>query len=76
MTYRKERVRNYRDYLEMDKAHACLSWLYQCNRGVLMAPSAEENWTISVQHDDDDVQRFADNFAEMAAHLKGERAPA
>src|SRR6202022_4236506 len=38
VTYRKERVRNYRDYLTIDKKYAYLSWLYQCNRGVLMAP--------------------------------------
>jgi len=71
VTYRNERVRNYRDYLQIDKAYAYLSWLYQCNRGVLMAPGAEENWTISVQHDEDDVQRYVDNFAEMAADLRG-----
>jgi glutamate-1-semialdehyde 2,1-aminomutase len=68
--YRAERVRNYRDYLQMDKPAAYLSWLYQCNRGVLMAPGAEENWTISVQHTEEDVQRYVDNFAEMARDLR------
>ena len=70
VTYRKERVRNYRDYLEIDKSFAYLSWLYQCNRGVLMAPGAEENWTLSVQHSVEDVQRYVDNFAEMAKDLR------
>jgi glutamate-1-semialdehyde 2,1-aminomutase len=70
ITYRAQRVRNYRDYLEIDKSFAYLSWLYQCNRGVLMAPGAEENWTISVQHSADDVQRYVDNFAEMARDLR------
>ncbi|HET9781085.1 MAG TPA: aspartate aminotransferase family protein [Candidatus Dormibacteraeota bacterium] len=70
VTYRAERVRNYRDYLEIDKSFAYLSWLYQCNRGVLMAPGAEENWTLSVQHSTDDVQRYVDNFAEMARDLR------
>jgi glutamate-1-semialdehyde 2,1-aminomutase len=63
-------VRNYRDYLEIDKSNAYLAWLYQCNRGVLMAPGAEENWTLSVQHSNDDVQRYVDNFAEMARDLR------
>src|SRR5204862_1108805 len=49
VTYRRQRVRNYRDYLDIDKNFAYLSWLYQGNRGVLMAPGAEENWTLSVQ---------------------------
>jgi len=68
--YRTERVRNYRDYLDMDKPAAYLAWLYQCNRGVLMAPGAEENWTLSVQHSESDVQRYVDNFAEMARALR------
>src|SRR5229473_4070864 len=29
ITYRAQRVRNYRDYLEIDKSFAYLSWLYQ-----------------------------------------------
>jgi len=70
ITYRAQRVRNYRDYLEIDKSFAYLSWLYQCNRGVLMAPGAEENWTLSVQHSADDMQRYVDNFAEMARDLR------
>src|SRR5882672_649565 len=70
VTYRAQRVRNYRDYLEIDKSFAYLSWLYQCNRGVIMAPGAEENWTLSVQHSVDDVQRYVDNFAEMARDLR------
>ena len=68
--YRTERVRNYRDYLSIDKPAAYLAWLYQCNRGVLMAPGAEENWTISVQHSEEDVQRYVDNFAGMAKELR------
>ena len=71
VTYRKERVRNYRDYLTIDKKYAYLSWLYQCNRGVLMAPGAEENWTLSVQHSEDDVLRYVRNFEEMAKALTG-----
>jgi glutamate-1-semialdehyde 2,1-aminomutase len=70
VTYRAERVRNYRDYLEIDKSLSYLSWLYQSNRGVLMAPGAEENWTLSVQHSEDDVQRYVDNFDAMATDLR------
>src|SRR6202171_2041875 len=57
VTYRAERVRNYRDYLKTDKQSAYLSWLYQCNRGGLMAPGAEEDLTLSVQHGQQDVPR-------------------
>lgn len=70
ITYRKDRVRNYRDYLNIDKSWAYVSWLYQCNRGVLMAPGAEENWTLSVQHSEADVQRYVDNFRALATDLR------
>jgi glutamate-1-semialdehyde 2,1-aminomutase len=69
VTYRAEPVRNYRDYLTIDKRLAYLSWLYQCNRGVLMAPGAEENWTLSVQHSEEDVLRYVHNFKTMAQDL-------
>ncbi|HAW09767.1 MAG TPA: aspartate aminotransferase family protein, partial [Chloroflexi bacterium] len=42
ITYRSEPVRSYRDYLEIDASMAYLSWLYQSNRGVLMAPGARQ----------------------------------
>jgi hypothetical protein len=35
-----------------------------------MAPFAEENWTLSVQHSGTDVQRYVDNFAELARDLR------
>jgi glutamate-1-semialdehyde 2,1-aminomutase len=69
VTYWPKRIRNYRDYLQVDKKWAYLSWLYQCNRGVLMAPGAEENWTLSVQHSEPDVLRYVANFREMARDL-------
>ena len=55
---------------EIDKSFPYLSWLYQCNRKVLMAPGAEENWTLPVQHSVEDVQHYVDNFAEMARDLR------
>jgi len=70
VTYGPDRVRNYRDYLKIDKAPAYLAWLYQCNRGVLMAPGAEENWTLSVQHSETDVMRYVENFTAMAKELR------
>ena len=63
VTYRAERVRNYRDYLEVSDQLAYVNWLAQFNRGVFMAPwGKSENWTLSVQHSEDDVRRYVDNF--------------
>jgi glutamate-1-semialdehyde 2,1-aminomutase len=63
VTYRGERVRNYREYLEVSDELAYVNWLVQFNRGVFMAPwGKSENWTLSVQHSQEDVQRYVDNF--------------
>ena len=67
VTYRAERVRNYRDYLEVSDQLAYVNWLAQFNRGVFMAPwGKSENWTLSVQHSEADVRRYVDNFQQMA----------
>jgi glutamate-1-semialdehyde 2,1-aminomutase len=63
VTYRGERVRNYRDYLEVNDDLGYINWLVQLNRGVFMAPwGKSENWTLSVQHSEEDVRRYVDNF--------------
>jgi glutamate-1-semialdehyde 2,1-aminomutase len=63
VTCRAERVRNYRDYLEVSDELGYINWLVQFNRGVFMAPwGKSENWTLSVQHSEEDVRRYIDNF--------------
>jgi glutamate-1-semialdehyde 2,1-aminomutase len=70
VTYRAERVRNYRDYLEVSDELGYINWLVQLNRGVFMAPwGKSENWTLSVQHSEEDVRRYVDNFQQMADAL-------
>jgi glutamate-1-semialdehyde 2,1-aminomutase len=34
-----------------------------------MTPGDEEQWTVSVQHTDEDVARYVDAFAEFCAAL-------
>ncbi len=46
-----------------------LAWLYNANRGVLMAPGREEEWTLSVQHTDADVDRYLDSLEALASDL-------
>ena len=37
------------------------------NRGVFMTPGDEEQWTLSVQHTEADIDRYVDAFAEFCA---------
>ena len=70
VTYRGERVRNYREYLEVSDELAYVNWLVQFNRGVFMAPwGKSENWTLSVQHSEEDVRRYVDNFEYLGKAL-------
>ena len=39
------------------------------NRGIFMTPGDEEQWTISVQHTEDDVQVYLDAFGEFCQEL-------
>jgi glutamate-1-semialdehyde 2,1-aminomutase len=65
-----ERVREYRDYLtKVDGELSTLAWLYHMNRGVFMTPGVEEEWTLSLAHDEDDVKRFIGVFEEFAREV-------
>ena len=39
------------------------------NRGVFMTPGDEEQWTLSVQHNETHIDRYLDAFAEFCAAL-------
>jgi glutamate-1-semialdehyde 2,1-aminomutase len=52
-----------------DKDLAELAWLYNMNRGIFMTPGREEEWTLSVTHDDASVDAYVAVFEEMAADL-------
>jgi glutamate-1-semialdehyde 2,1-aminomutase len=67
VSYRPEPLRNYRDFLECNTALFEASWPWMVNRGVFMTPGDEEQWTISVQHSEEDVARYVDAFAEFCA---------
>ena len=72
VTFADRRVRDYRDFLELDDRLSHLHWLYQHNGGVFLPPwGKSEQWTLSVQHTAEDVQRFLVNFETFAAALRG-----
>jgi glutamate-1-semialdehyde 2,1-aminomutase len=67
VTFSPTPVRNYRDFLEVDDRFNHLHWLVQHNGGVFLPPWGKtEQWMLSVQHTDDDVDRFIANFERFA----------
>jgi glutamate-1-semialdehyde 2,1-aminomutase len=61
------------DYLtfkeNQDEELSDLAWLFNMNRGIFMTPGREEEWTLSVTHTDESVDRYVAVFEEMAAEL-------
>jgi len=66
--YCAEPLRTYRDFLAVDGRYAQAAWLYQYNRGVFLPPWGKgEQWLLSVQHADDDVDRYLETLDGFAA---------
>jgi glutamate-1-semialdehyde 2,1-aminomutase len=67
VVFASEPLYEYRDYAtRVDEELSTLAWLYHMNRGVFMTPGVDEQWTLSVMHDDQDLQRYVDAFEAFA----------
>jgi len=70
--YCAEPMRTYRDFLAVDGRYAQAAWLYQYNRGVFLPPWGKgEQWLLSVQHTDEDVDRYLETLDGFAAIIAG-----
>jgi glutamate-1-semialdehyde 2,1-aminomutase len=69
VSYRPEPLQNYRDFLETNTELYEASYPWMINRGVFMTPGDEEQWTLSVQHTEADIDRYVDAFAGLCAEL-------
>ena len=70
-------IRNYRDFLEIDDRYGQAHWLIQHNEGVFLPPWGKvEQWLISVQHTDADVDTFVGNVERFARLLAGDSSTA
>jgi glutamate-1-semialdehyde 2,1-aminomutase len=63
------RVTNYRDFIGLDADLWAASFFYLANRGILLPPGPDDQWTLSVQHDDADIDRYVETFRAFAAEL-------
>ena len=65
------RVTNYRDFIGLDAELWEASFFYLANRGVLLPPGPDDQWTLSVQHTDDEVERHVAVFRDFASEVAG-----
>jgi glutamate-1-semialdehyde 2,1-aminomutase len=63
VSYRPEPLVDYRSFLETDAELFDASWVWLVNRGIFMTPGNEEQWTLSVQHDERHIDQFVEVFA-------------
>src|SRR5215210_1546520 len=67
VVFSSEPIREYRDYLT--KIHhdlTNLAWLYHMNNGIFMTPGEDEEWTLSVLHSNQDLERYLEVFETFA----------
>jgi glutamate-1-semialdehyde 2,1-aminomutase len=70
ITFLPEPTRNFRDFLHVDGRYGEAHWLVQHNGGVFLPPWGKvEQWLISVQHTNDDIDRFVGNVASLAEQI-------
>jgi len=63
-------VRDYRGFLATEDSYSNAHWLFQHNGGVFLPPWGKiEQWLISVQHDESDIDRLVGNFAAFASAI-------
>ncbi len=70
LMFYSEPVRNYRDWTEVDVDLWMHYWFAMVNRGILPQPYWwDEQWTISVQHTQADIDLHLEMFAQVAPAL-------
>jgi glutamate-1-semialdehyde 2,1-aminomutase len=71
ITYSPTPIKNYRQFLKVDGRYSLAAWLTQFNRGVFLPPWTKgEQWLVSVQHTDEDVDRYLETFEEFARMMR------
>jgi glutamate-1-semialdehyde 2,1-aminomutase len=59
--------RSYIDHFNNDLNY--LGWLYHMVNGVYMTPGADEQWTLSIMHSDEELDHYVDVFEEFAKDI-------
>ena len=67
VVFGEDEVRDYRGFLRIDDSLSHAHWLFQHNGGVFLPPWGKvEQWLISVQHEEADIDRLVANFRSFA----------
>ena len=64
------RVTNYRDFIGLDDVLWQASFFFLANRGILLPPGPDDQWTLSVQHSEADVDAYVQTFRAFAEEVR------
>ena len=71
INFRKDVIKDYRDWASVDKLASQAWYLAMLNEGIIpQPPGPDEQWTITVQHTEADVETHLKAFAKVAPLLK------
>ncbi|MEM4474730.1 MAG: aspartate aminotransferase family protein [Candidatus Bathyarchaeia archaeon] len=66
-----EKVKDWRSFLTSEVARWHLYFMMMMNRGIVpLAPGPDEQWTVSVQHTKEDIDKHLEVFKEVAEHVR------
>ena len=71
VTWSDTPVRNYRDYKATNFQIAELSFIWSLNHGIMTPPGLDEQWLISLAHDQAEIDFMVNDFSELAKTLRG-----
>ena len=71
VSYRPTPMKDYRDFLDTKPELFAASYPWLLNRGIFMTPGDEEQWTLSVQHTEADIDHYISVFTEFCGVLAG-----
>jgi glutamate-1-semialdehyde 2,1-aminomutase len=67
--FRHERASNYRAWWDIDMRLSYAYWLFLANRGILFPPGLDDQWTVSIQHTQDDIDHHTHVFQQFVKEL-------
>jgi glutamate-1-semialdehyde 2,1-aminomutase len=71
LNFKKETMRDYRDWVTLDKTASHAWFLAMMNEGIIaQAPGPDEQWTICAQHTEADIDAHLEAFSKVAPLLK------
>jgi glutamate-1-semialdehyde 2,1-aminomutase len=66
VNFASNKVTDYESFIKyQDHELVALAWLYNINRGIIIAPGREEEWTLSIQHTDADIDRYVAAYEDL-----------